>query len=67
MHVSRSFHATRIFEETQSRKTHAENVENVENSENYLSNDPMFIGISRNSLELVFEDWDKRNNSAISS
>ena len=39
----------------------------VENFENYLSNDNMFIGIPKNSLELLFEDWDKRNNSVISS
>ena len=37
----------------------------VENSENYLSNDNIFIGIPRNSLELLFKDWDDSNNGVI--
>ena len=55
--------ATRTFEETQSRK-HTKF--DVENSENYLSNNNMLIGIPRNSLELLFQDWDKRINCVIS-
>ena len=37
----------------------------VENSENYLSNDNIFIGIPRNSLELLFKYWDDSNNGVI--
>ena len=56
-------YATRTFEETQSRK---DTKFDVENSENYLSNNNMLIGIPRNSLELLFQDWDKRINCVIS-
>ena len=48
-------------------KLKAENTKfDVENSENYLSNNNMLIGIPRNSLELLFEDWDKRINCVTS-
>ena len=56
-------YATRTFEGTQSRK---DTKFDVENSENYLSNNNMLIGIPRNSLELLFEDWVKRINCVIS-